>query len=287
MLHCFPLKNIKSLSLWFGAWCCFLAFSLTTHAQNGCRQGDCKNGFGVYHFSTGDRYEGNWENSMMHGFGKWMGKNGDSYEGEFAEDVENGLGAFYWADGYFYAGQFSEGLKNGYGTEYNDEGLVNALGKWENEVLIKDFSDSDGIYQFQKMGVWFTGIVGGKEQSFKNLKGTPIKSPLTGKQAWASSTELPGFEKQWITGEGRFQGLMGSYENLPKHQFYGLATIVISWAAHTGFLWTVEEDESEEAPSFVFTLISSNSAETNDWEGLIIKVYLLHAGDYKLILEIA
>jgi len=280
------LKQSTFNRVCLSAACCIVILNSATYGQNGCRKGDCINGFGVYYFSTGDRYEGTWENGIMQGYGKWTSGNGDSYEGEYEDDVENGLGIFFWMDGYYYAGQFSDGLKNGYGIEYNDEGQVSGMGKWLNEVFVNDYSDSEGIYQFQKMGVKLSEIVSDKQNLFKNLRGETIKSPLTGKSAWASTIELQGFEMQCITEEGHFEGVMGRFSFMPELQFYGLITTVVSWAAQSDYFWQFEEGEPNGAPTFVCSVSSSKASATNNLDGMTITIYVKHSGDYSLILEI-
>lgn len=38
--------------------------------QTGCISGDCQNGFGIYRYSDGDVYEGNFLNGKRHGWGR-------------------------------------------------------------------------------------------------------------------------------------------------------------------------------------------------------------------------
>ena len=50
-----------------------------------CISGDCENGFGVYNYSNGDRYEGLFKNGKWNGKGKYYYKNGDIYEGKWLD----------------------------------------------------------------------------------------------------------------------------------------------------------------------------------------------------------
>ena len=43
----------------------FSAYSQST----GCTQGDCVNGYGVYVWDSGEKYEGYWKNDKRNGYG--------------------------------------------------------------------------------------------------------------------------------------------------------------------------------------------------------------------------
>ncbi len=42
-----------------------------------------KNGFGIYIFSSKEKYEGLWKDDKMHGIGKYTYRDGSIYTGEF------------------------------------------------------------------------------------------------------------------------------------------------------------------------------------------------------------
>lgn len=46
------------------------------------------NGQGVYHYSDGSVYTGQWVDSKMHGKGVYVYPNHDRYEGSFADDMK-------------------------------------------------------------------------------------------------------------------------------------------------------------------------------------------------------
>ncbi len=46
------------------------------------------NGKGVYHFSNGDIYNGNFTGGKKNGIGKYNYANGDIYEGEWKNDMK-------------------------------------------------------------------------------------------------------------------------------------------------------------------------------------------------------
>jgi hypothetical protein len=46
-------------------------------------QNELRQGFGLYKFNNGNKYEGEWLNHMKHGKGKFYYNNGEFYVGEW------------------------------------------------------------------------------------------------------------------------------------------------------------------------------------------------------------
>ncbi len=51
-----------------------------------CVSGNCKNGYGVFLFANGDKYEGRWKNGKRHGYGVYTWSGGKQYQGEFRDN---------------------------------------------------------------------------------------------------------------------------------------------------------------------------------------------------------
>lgn len=53
----------------------------------GCKTGDCRNGYGEAVFPSGNSYAGNFENGRMHGKGKFMFAGGNVFEGMMKDNI--------------------------------------------------------------------------------------------------------------------------------------------------------------------------------------------------------
>lgn len=73
----------------------FLVMLLPLFGQkNGCLEGNCKNGFGIFRYPNGNSYEGQFENYMLNGTGTYNFVNGtwagSKYTGEWKNNKMNG-----------------------------------------------------------------------------------------------------------------------------------------------------------------------------------------------------
>ena len=100
----------------------FTFFPLVVFGQ--CISGNCDNGFGVWKYSTGDVYKGEWRNGEMEGIGVYNFKGaGDIYRGEWKSNKIHGFGTFTYASGAYYSGEFKDGKRNGLGTYVWEDGF--------------------------------------------------------------------------------------------------------------------------------------------------------------------
>ena len=78
---------------------------------------------GIYHYSDGERYEGEFKDDNFNGYGIKYKNNGDIFKSEFKDGIANGYGIFYFKNGDKYEGQFKNGLNYGYGIFYSSLGF--------------------------------------------------------------------------------------------------------------------------------------------------------------------
>ena len=51
---------------------------------------------GVYNWSDGRQYKGEWKNNKMEGHGLFEWPDGRRYQGEYVDDKKEGMGTFHW-----------------------------------------------------------------------------------------------------------------------------------------------------------------------------------------------
>lgn len=134
--------NTKSTSRKIMAAAMSILASSGAFAQ--CIDGNCEDGYGVYLYSTGERYEGYWSNGEKNGFGALTQPSGDTYVGQFLDDAYNGNGTYIWAaDGTKYIGHWEDGNFQGIGTYIQSNGTVQR-GIFQDDEMLDDDSDIDG-----------------------------------------------------------------------------------------------------------------------------------------------
>ena len=128
----------------------------------GCISGDCDNGYGIYTWDSGERYEGYWRNNMRNGQGTNYFSTGSEYSGNWKDDKKNGYGTykykqessyesytgdwvmgkmtgngiFIYKNGNKYIGELADNYFNGEGIMYYADG-TSKTGIWENDKFIK------------------------------------------------------------------------------------------------------------------------------------------------------
>eukprot|EP00434_Breviolum_minutum_P004456 symbB.v1.2.003927.t1/scaffold210.1/size302740/18 len=99
-----------------------------------------RHGYGVYTYSGGGRYEGEFVEDRKQGQGSFFFENGDAYEGQWYLDQMHGHGVLaHWApeEGVVvYEGEFYEGRRSGSGRLMVREG-GGLFGTWEDGLLVQ------------------------------------------------------------------------------------------------------------------------------------------------------
>jgi len=81
---------------------------LTIAKIDSCIEGDCINGYGVFHLENGDIYNGMFKRGKRHGKGIYTFADGDIYDGEWEKDFQHGTG-IQTIDGDSMKGEFHRG----------------------------------------------------------------------------------------------------------------------------------------------------------------------------------
>lgn len=123
----------------------FFLFYSSSNAFVGCLSGNCYEGYGVYLYPSGGRYEGDfqranpngkgkllfpngdvyvgeWVNSYRQGVGKMVYNNGDQYDGGFVYSKFHGIGKYTFFTGGNYQGSWQMGAKHGFGILNDPDG---------------------------------------------------------------------------------------------------------------------------------------------------------------------
>jgi SH3-like domain-containing protein len=168
---------------------CFLP-TITSGGDSKCIEGNCINGRGIYLYSNGEKYDGEFKNGELSGHGTYTYLDGSKYEGEFANGVRHGQGTLKIIDGMTYVGHWANDLPNGQGVktladgmQYSGEfknGLMYGSGrivmpdgnnlkvKWDNALTSQkegDQSDTAGDSDKNKKDWYMTATPGTSQKS--------------------------------------------------------------------------------------------------------------------------
>ena len=95
---------------------------------------------GVYTWSDGSTYSGDWFEGMKHGRGLYVYANGDVYEGGYYNGVKHGYGAAAWSNGSRYEGNWDSGREHGQGK------YQTATGQCYTGTFNQGFVDGEGMH---------------------------------------------------------------------------------------------------------------------------------------------
>ena len=95
---------------------------------------DERNGFGIYKFSNGDIYEGEWKNGNMEGHGIYIFKDGAIFEGQFKDGQKNGHGILKLKDGNIYEGEWEDDIIAKFGYD-NENSFIKIEDKFKESLI--------------------------------------------------------------------------------------------------------------------------------------------------------
>ncbi len=111
-------------------------------AVAGCVKGDCYNGYGVYNYANGNRYEGNFKDGSPDGKGILSFANGSKYLGHWEQNWRQGEGRLVFIEGHEYFGNFRRNQFHGQGVMRFANGDMYD-GNWEYNQ-----PEGFGVYSF-------------------------------------------------------------------------------------------------------------------------------------------
>ncbi|MBN1250963.1 MAG: caspase family protein [Bacteroidales bacterium] len=95
----------------------------TGNNKTGCISGNCDNGYGVYVWSSGEKYVGDWTNSMRNGKGTNTWTDGEEFDGNWKNDKRHGYGKQKYKSGSEKTGFWENGIYKGTNT-INNTGCI-------------------------------------------------------------------------------------------------------------------------------------------------------------------
>ncbi len=103
----------------------------------GCLEGDCYQGYGIYVWNDGSRYEGNFKEGKRDGEGIYYYAKGSKYIGDQMNGERHGWGTYYYPSGGKYSGEWVKEVREGKGTMYS-QGQIFQKGKFLKGEFIEE-----------------------------------------------------------------------------------------------------------------------------------------------------
>ncbi len=100
-------------------------------APTGCVSGDCNNGYGTVRYENGS-YTGYFKDGYRHGYGVYTWSDGIKFEGNWDRGLQDGMGEMVWPTGEYFFGEYRRGYQDGYGIEVHADYMV--AGIWEMDI---------------------------------------------------------------------------------------------------------------------------------------------------------
>lgn len=131
----------------------------------GLKCNDKRNGYGVYTWTNGNVYTGEWKDDKREGTCRLVYAAGGVYEGTYSQGQKDGHGTYTWEDGGFYDGEWKENKRSGKGTMAYANGNVYE-GEWSDDTRngtgTMTFYSSDRKEKDTYVGEWYNGTMAGQ-----------------------------------------------------------------------------------------------------------------------------
>jgi len=130
---------------------CLFLFTMTSIAYAGCLSGDCDDGYGVYQYKNGAKYQGNWKKGRKNGYGSYSYAGGDKYQGNWQQGRKHGYGEYIFRNGERYIGNWKNNTRQGYGEFYYVGHVISSYsGNWNKGIRegygVLTFTDGSKYY---------------------------------------------------------------------------------------------------------------------------------------------
>jgi len=199
--------------------CLFVLGQNHLHAQTkGCVDGKCKNKDGTFIYDNGDKYVGEWKNSMREGYGKMYFANRDVYEGNWLADMRSGTGVLTMHFGHTYSGNWLDDKYHGKGIYTKQENYIYD-GNWENGNK-SGYGEEKISWRDNYAGEWLQNKKHGKGKLVKNSGETYEGDWNNGEQegygvyTWPNGDKYEGqFRQGRFEGNGKWTGIKGTQYN--------------------------------------------------------------------------
>jgi hypothetical protein len=78
--------------------------------------GSNRHGTGIYYYTNGDIYAGEWRDNVFQGRGRYIFAGGEYFEGDLVNGKKHGVGKYVYINGNTYDGDWAFDKKNGLGV---------------------------------------------------------------------------------------------------------------------------------------------------------------------------